>query len=647
MKICWTIILLLSTVFLGYAQEKNSDLPYPDLIPVLKNGLYGYCDKDMNVIIKPQFTWGTFFTEDPDFLDIKDAKKKAFGSSDYATVWQDGQRMRIDKNGLVVYRYRQEDFNVISPKESMNPSQSRQPFEKFQDDKTKLWGIRNIDTGDTLIQAQYPIIEEELYSYFHVPQYPLFLVSSLSGENKFYVGLNGVEYRVETITAPTKTEDYKIDYRVYLSGSDSATVELQGAMVLWDEIKPFIRAYVTTEKIRVESNGYPSFVQIVNFADNTSFRYRTQMDSTKTVERKDAIIPQISFDPFSEEPFVDAMTLTLTDDTQTIAGYPCNLARFVFGKDMEFLVWYVKDLPKLFFGKHDFLKKIPGLPLKITVSTKETDFEFGIMATSVEKQKIDPSLFDLPEEAPKSTDVPDNAYLESLPYPDLIPVSEGGLVGYCDRDMNVIIEPQFYQAEFFETDFSFQITNVNNPDIVRFGTDDYAWVVTMDEKRYRIDKKGYLVYHYNEADFKSDAPFISLDESDGFKVTGIDKITLFQIMNDSLSIVDPAFYAITKIDTLSPKGTNNDLPDMLIRCYPSRESLPLSTFRNEKTHLEGLKHWDTEQIVIEPKYTMIDPLFNRNLKPAWYPLFRAFSPSENTSFYVGLDGTEYIIRPKE
>src|SRR5690606_32711352 len=138
--------------------------------------------------------------------------KKAFGSSDYATVWQDGQRMRIDKNGLVVYRYRQEDFNVISPKESMNPSQSRQPFEKFQDDKTKLWGIRNIDTGDTLIQAQYPIIEEELYSYFHVPQYPLFLVSSLSGENKFYVGLNGVEYRVETITAPTKTEDYKIDY---------------------------------------------------------------------------------------------------------------------------------------------------------------------------------------------------------------------------------------------------------------------------------------------------------------------------------------------------------------------------------------------------------------------------------------------------
>ena len=645
MKIYLVLTLLLSTIFSSYAQEKNESLSYPDLIPILENGLYGYCDKDKNIIIEPQFEWASFFGEDWDFDDIKDPKKKIFGSNAYASVWQNGQKMRIDKKGNVVYRYNPEDFNEIQPKESLLPSQSRQPFEKFQDDKTKLWGIRNINTGDILIQAQYPIIEEELYSYFHVPQYPLFLVSSLRGENKFYVGLNGKEYR-ETVAAQSQSEGYKIDYRVYLSGSDSATAELQGAMVLWDEIKPFIRAYVTTEKIRVD-NYRPSWTQIVNITDGACFRYWTEIDSTKTVRLKDATEPQLSFDPFSEEPFVDAMELTLTDDTQTIAGYPCNLARFAFGKDMEFLVWYVKDLPKLFFGKHDFLKKIPGLPLKITVSTKETDFEFGIMATSVEKQKIDPSLFDLPEEAPKLTDVPDSAYLESLPYPDLIPVSDGALKGYCDRDMNVIIEPQFYQAEFFETDFSFQITNVNNPDIVRFGTDDYAWVVTMDEKRYRIDKKGNLVYHYNEADFKSEAPFISLDESDGFKVTGIDKTTLFQIMNDTLSIVDPAFYTITKIDTLSPKGTNSGLPDMLIRCYPSRASLPLTTFRDEKTQLEGLKHWDTGQIVIEPKYTMIDPLFNRNLIPIWYPLFRAFSPSEKTSFYVGLNGTEYIIRRKE
>src|SRR5690606_39040015 len=102
-----------------------------------------------------------------------------------------------------------------------------------------------------------------------------------------------------------------------------------GAMVPWDEIKPFIRAYVTTEKIRVD-NYRPSWTQIVDVADGVCFRYWTEVDSTKAVRLKEATEPQLSFDPFSEEPFVDAMTLTLTDDTQTIAGYLCKLAWFAF-----------------------------------------------------------------------------------------------------------------------------------------------------------------------------------------------------------------------------------------------------------------------------------------------------------------------------
>lgn len=592
MKIYLALILLLSTVFSSYAHEKSDSLSYPDLIPILKNGLYGYCDIDKKIIVEPQFKWATFFVEDLDFHDIKDPKKKIFGGSAYATVWRGGQRMRIDNKGKVVYRYDPEDFNEITAKESMNPTLPKQPYEKFQDDQTLLWGARDMRTGEVLIPARYPIIHEELYSYFHIPQYPLILVSPGSGDKKFYVGLNGKEYR-ETVAAKPKNEGYKIDYRVYLSGSDAATAELQDAKVFWNEIKPFIRAYVTKEKIRVEQNGTQPYVQIVNFTDSTSIKYWKQVDSTKTVQLKKATEPQQSFDPFSEEPYVDAMTLTLRDSTQVIAGYPCSLARLYFGKDVEFQIWYVKDLPRLYFGKHDFLKKIPGLPLKITANTKKTDFGFGIMATSVEQLKIDTTLFDVPDDDLRSTDILKNTDLTRFPYPELIPVMKNGLYGYCDRDMNLIIEPQFYQAEFFETDFSFQITNVNNADIVQFGTDDYAWVVTKDEKRYRIDKKGNLVYHYNLADFKSDAPFISLDESDGFKVTGMDKTTLFQIMNDSMSIVDPAFFEITKIDTLPPKGTSSRMPDMLIRCYLNRKSVPLRTFRDEKTQLEGLKHWDT------------------------------------------------------
>lgn len=444
------------------------------------------------------------------------------------------------------------------------------------------------------------------------------------------------------VAAQTKTEGYKIDYRVYLSGSDSTTAELQDAMVFWNETEPFNRAYVTTKKIRVEQNGRMPYVQIVNFIDNTSFKYWSQTDSTKIVQEKNALKPQISFDPFSEEPYVDAMTLTLTDNTQVIAGYPCSLARFSFGKDVEFLVWYVKDLPRLFFGKHDFLKKIPGLPLKITASTKEADFEFGIMATSVEKLKIDTSLFDAPENDVQPTDISANADLNNLSYPDLIPVLKDGLFGYCDRDLNMIIEPQFYRAEFFETDFSFQMNNVNNPNIVRFGTDDYAWVEIGDNKRYRIDRKGNMMYPYDEDDFKTDATFISLAESEGFKVTGVDKTTLFQIINDTLTVVDSTFFDVTRIDTLKPKNLGGKA-DMLIICYPHKKDLPLGFFRDEKTQLQGLKNLNTGQVVVEPKYTMLDPFFNQSMKLKWYPMLRAYSPVVNSSFYIGLDGKEYII----
>lgn len=200
MKIYLAFILLLSAVFSSYAQEKGDSLSYPDLIPIVENGLYGYCDKDKKVIIEPQFEGGTFFGEDLDFYDIKDPKKKIFGSSTYATVWQDGQRMRIDSKGNVVYRYNPDDFNEIRPKESINES-IKHSYEKFQDDQTLLWGVHDIATSEVLIPARYNI-HEELYSYFHIPQYPLILVSSPRGGSKFYVGLNGTEYIIRPENEP-------------------------------------------------------------------------------------------------------------------------------------------------------------------------------------------------------------------------------------------------------------------------------------------------------------------------------------------------------------------------------------------------------------------------------------------------------------
>ncbi|MGB6083389.1 hypothetical protein [Moheibacter sp.] len=186
---------LIPFLFLN-AQENNNpeELKYPDLIPVLQDGLYGYCDKDLNIMIEVQFERASLFSQDFDFMDIKDPAKKMYESSDYATVYQEGEKLRIDKNGKVVYKYNDDDFNEIRPKEIVGYLPKEQPFEKFLDEKSQLWGVRNPITGENILPAKYSIIWKEYYVRFQTPQYPLVLVETYEDKGSFFVGLNGTEY---------------------------------------------------------------------------------------------------------------------------------------------------------------------------------------------------------------------------------------------------------------------------------------------------------------------------------------------------------------------------------------------------------------------------------------------------------------------
>ncbi len=231
----------------------------------------------------------------------------------------------------------------------------------------------------------------------------------------------------------------------------------------------------------------------------------------------------------------------------------------------------------------------------------------------------------------------------TLPYPDLIPVLKNGLFGYCDKDLNVKIEPQYYQAGFFETDFTFQAWNVNNPDIIRFGSAKYAWVED-GTHRYRIDKKGNIVYQYKASDFKSVSKTISLDENENLKITDIDTTTLFQTVNDSLTALDVAFPDKTQLDILKKQFEKNPNAGISIIIYQDRKDIPITWFKDEEQQLQGVRNINTGQIVIEAKYTMLDLLFNDNAKQQWYPLLKVFSSGPKiSSFYVGLNGVEYII----
>ena len=194
--------------------------------------------------------------------------------------------------------------------------------------------------------------------------------------------------------AAQKTEAYKIEYGVVLSHTS-----LQDTFA--NDRKSMITAYVNQKQIHVDERGYSPYVQISDLTDSISFKYFTDLDSSKLALRVPLVMPKLSIDPFSEEQDLwdsSQMALILSDETTIVSGYECHLARFSLGKSNEVLVWYVKGLPQLFWADYDYLQRVPGLPLKITTNDKESNFSIGIAALSVEKTQVDVSLFKVPVE---------------------------------------------------------------------------------------------------------------------------------------------------------------------------------------------------------------------------------------------------------
>lgn len=111
---------------------------------------------------------------------------------------------------------------------------------------------------------------------------------------------------------------------------------------------------------------------------------------------------------YSDEQIADSSNgygiVTLTEDTLTVAGYGCKRAivHFIPGplKRAEGTitgeVWYSPELPAFYLPSFDYLRKIPGAALYISVDMGQ-NMKLGYRATGVEKERKPLSFFDLPE----------------------------------------------------------------------------------------------------------------------------------------------------------------------------------------------------------------------------------------------------------
>lgn len=231
-----------------------------------------------------------------------------------------------------------------------------------------------------------------------------------------------------------------------------------------------------------------------------------------------------------------------------------------------------------------------------------------------------------------------------LAYPDLIPtLMQNSLYGYSDKSLNIQIKALFEKAELFEADYNFQLFHVNNAEIIKYGTADYAWVLFNGE-RYRIDKKGTRVYKYNPTDFKTGETTIYLyKNSTVYHSDSIDQKTLFQHIRDNRNgkQLFPDEQSIQEFRT-----KNKELIEEGVKLVfqPKRKEIPYIDFTSEHTLLKGIKNSETNQIVVKAKYANIEELYNNPLREQQYPLFIGYRGDLDKEIYVGLNGIEYYIK---
>lgn len=240
-----------------------------------------------------------------------------------------------------------------------------------------------------------------------------------------------------------------------------------------------------------------------------------------------------------------------------------------------------------------------------------------------------------------------NPITKSLSYPELIPVLvNDSLYGYCDSVLDIKLSAVYESAELFEEDFNFQIFHVNKPEIVKYGSAEYAWVQRHGE-RYRINKQGEPVYKYDAADFKTGETLIQLfKNSTSHTINKVDDTTLFQQIknNQTGQIAFPDDQSMTDF-----KEKNKTFIDEGIRLiyYPKFTEVPYTYFSDEQTLLQGIKNKETGEVMIKAQYASIEEYYNNPLRVHQYPLLVAFSGDFNKYIYVGLNGTEYVLYSAE
>lgn len=139
--------------------------------------------------------------------------------------------------------------------------------------------------------------------------------------------------------------------------------------------------YIGSDFTRVEQDmGMGMSQVIITTTDGESVMLLDMMGQKIMVKMPDEVVES------SEEP-----TVSVTEETEEIAGYPCKKAVITPAEGDEIEIWYTDEIP----NTNSQFAELSGMPMRYTIN--QNDMVITMTVTEVEPMKIGKVYSEIPE----------------------------------------------------------------------------------------------------------------------------------------------------------------------------------------------------------------------------------------------------------
>lgn len=196
--------------------------------------------------------------------------------------------------------------------------------------------------------------------------------------------------------ALAQQEVYKIIYTLSLDESfksnikelgqvESDETELFLSLLAEMEGKPLMEVWISEHQNKIHNLYFPPTLQLRDTKNKTLFF----LDSLSKSFSKEVYAPESEFN----------LRVNLdSETTEMIAGFPSKLATIELQDDSNaeqpesVEVWYTDKIPAIFWGKYQYLDRIPGLALRVNA------FGAAFQVMEISKTQVPENFFDIPSD---------------------------------------------------------------------------------------------------------------------------------------------------------------------------------------------------------------------------------------------------------